>query len=276
MAKPGTSLITWGTNSGVREAPSTGLKASGFSAGQLVPDGINNFLFGLLFDWLGYLSNTKDDSVKIIAGMLPWVWTWHESGVVLQTEGDGTASVTSTAHNTTLTSLRQVPNSDVRGTLSVSATAFTCDQVAAITTGLAETFTIAGGATGVALSPTTQVRLQKGSANATNSNGFTVRAVVPNMFAFPPTVAGVDVSMGSISGAGGSSAITVTLMDGAANTEVWYLDPSAATPSADNTMTRIGSAATFSGPVSVVFVATLDGSAEGDLMEINNFNFDFS
>lgn len=73
--RPSSIPSRWATNSGVRETPTTGLKASGFAAPQLVPDGIHNWLWGVLSDWTWWLYQAQKDIV-----IAPGMTFWGENG----------------------------------------------------------------------------------------------------------------------------------------------------------------------------------------------------
>ena len=73
--RPSSIPSRWATNSGVRETPTTGLKATGFAAPQLVPDGIHNWLWGVLSDWTWWLYQAQKDIV-----IAPGFGTWLEFG----------------------------------------------------------------------------------------------------------------------------------------------------------------------------------------------------
>ena len=73
--RPSSIPSRWATNSGVRETPTTGLKATGFAAPQLVPDGIHNWLWGVLSDWTWWLYQAQKDIV-----IAPSVCHWVEIG----------------------------------------------------------------------------------------------------------------------------------------------------------------------------------------------------
>jgi hypothetical protein len=71
MARPATALYRWCTTLLNRVAPSASAKSLGFAAGDPVPAGVHNSVFGVLSDWVDWLT-LRPTSLVVLAPYLPW------------------------------------------------------------------------------------------------------------------------------------------------------------------------------------------------------------